>query len=91
MEGIGSLGRKTLKALKEEGVTGVARKTVSYIHTAKIRKQQLKYIGKIYKDVLFINGCDYNTLPHPPRYRYSIRWSSLRQTILTVMKTFICI
>ena len=52
MEGIGSLGRKTLKALKEEGVTGVARKTVSYIHTAKIRKQQLKYIGKIYKDVL---------------------------------------
>ena len=50
MEGIGSLGRKTLKALKQEGVTGVARKTVSYIHTAKIRKQQLKYIGKIYKE-----------------------------------------
>ena len=69
MEGIGSLGRKTLKALKEEGITGVARKTVSYIHTAKVRKQQLKYIGKTYKDVLFINGCDYNALPHPPRYR----------------------
>ena len=78
MEGIGSLGRKTLKALKEEGVTGVARKTVSYIHTAKIRKQQLKYIGKIYKDVLFINGCDYNTLPHPPRYRVQHQMEQLK-------------
>lgn len=78
MEGIGSLGRKTLKALKEEGVTGVARKTVSYIHTAKIRKQQLKYIGKTYKDVLFINGCDYNALPHPPRYRVQHQMEQLK-------------
>lgn len=78
MEGIGSLGRKTLKALKEEGVTGVARKTVSYIHTAKVRKQQLKYIGKTYKDVLFINGCDYNALPHPPRYRVQHQMEQLK-------------
>lgn len=78
MEGIGSLGRKTLKALKEEGVTGVVRKTISYIHTAKVRKQQLKYIGKTYKDVLFINGCDYNALPHPPRYRIQHQMEQLR-------------
>ncbi len=78
MEGIGSLGRKTLKALKEEGITGVARKTVSYIHTAKVRKQQLKYIGKTYKDVLFINGCDYNALPHPPRYRVQHQMEQLK-------------
>ena len=78
MEGIGSLGRKTLKALKEEGITGVARKTVSYIHTAKVRKQQLKYVGKTYKDVLFINGCDYNALPHPPRYRVQHQMEQLK-------------
>ena len=78
MEGIGSLGRKTLKALKEEGIIGVARKTVSYIHTAKVRKQQLKYIGKTYKDVLFINGCDYNALPHPPRYRVQHQMEQLK-------------
>ena len=78
MEGIGSLGRKTLKALKEEGITGVGRKTVSYIHTAKVRKQQLKYIGKTYKDVLFINGCDYNALPHPPRYRVQHQMEQLK-------------
>ena len=78
MEGIGSLGRKTLKALKEEGITGVARKTVSYIHTEKVRKQQLKYIGKTYKDVLFINGCDYNALPHPPRYRVQHQMEQLK-------------
>ena len=78
MEGIGSRGRKTLKAFKDEGITGVARKTVSYNHTAKVRKQQLKYIGKTYKDVLFINGCDYNALPHPPRYRVQHQMEQLK-------------
>ena len=82
MEALSSLGRKTLKALKEEGITGVARKTVSYLHTAKVRKieaeMQMQYVGKIYKDVLFINGVDYTALPHPPRYRVQHQMEQLR-------------
>lgn len=82
MEALSSLGRKTLKALKEEGITGAAKKTVSYLHTAKVRKleaqMQMQYVGKIYKDVLFINGVDYTALPHPPRYRVQHQMEQLR-------------
>ena len=67
MESVVSLGKKTLKALKKGGIKGTAEKTISYIHTARIRAEQIKYVGKTYKDVLFINGCDYTALTHTPR------------------------
>ena len=78
MESIISLGKKTAKAFAKEGVTGVARKTVSYVRTARARADEKKYIGKTYKEVLFINGCDYTALPHPPRYRVQHQMEQLK-------------
>lgn len=78
MESIAALGKKTLKALREEGVRGVAKKTVSYLNTEKAKAAQQQFVGKIFKDVLFINGCDYTALPHPPRYRVQHQMEQLR-------------
>ncbi len=63
------LGKKAIKALKKGGVKETAKRTLQYIETAKEKKQLAKQGDKCFKDVLFINGCDYNALPHPPRYR----------------------
>jgi len=55
--------KKATSTLRYEGVGSLVKKTVSYT------KRQLKrpvFNQRIYKDVLFINGC---TLPHPTRYR----------------------
>ena len=59
MEDISIIAKKTWKALREDGIAGTYRKTRSYIHTAKVRKQLAQYEGKVCGDVLFINGCDY--------------------------------
>lgn len=67
---------KNIKSIKKGGIKGTAEKTISYIHTAKIRAAQEKYVGKIYKDILFINGCDYTALPHPHVTESNIRWNS---------------
>ncbi|MDD7770537.1 glycosyltransferase [Suipraeoptans intestinalis] len=90
MEKLGSLWNKTRKAFSEEGVSGVARKTVSYIQTAITTKGRMApaYEGKIYKDVLFINGCDYNALPHPPRYRVKHQIEQLRANNLDCDEVF---
>ena len=60
MDSIGVLGKKIVKTLKEEGVVNVAKKSVSYLQTEKAKKL---YIGKTFKDVLFINGVDYTATP----------------------------
>lgn len=57
---------KTIRTLKNEGIASLSRKTKNYVQTAKIAGRDAKY--KIYKDVLFINGCD-ESVPHPARYR----------------------
>lgn len=88
MESVVSLGKKTLKALKSNGIKGTAEKTISYIQTAKIRAEQEKYVGKIYKDVLFINGCDYTALPHPPRYRVQHQMEQLKANNLDCDENF---
>lgn len=66
MADVRELATKTVKTLKEEGIAGVGRKTKNFIQTAKIAGKDAKY--KVYKDVLFINGCD-ESVPHPARYR----------------------
>lgn len=88
MGSVVSLGKKTLKALKKGGIKGTAEKTISYIHTAKIRAAQKKYVGKIYKDILFINGCDYTALPHPPRYRVQHQMEQLKANNLDCDENF---
>ena len=66
MADVRELATKTVKTLKEEGLAGVGRKIKNFIQTAKIAGKDAKY--KVYKDVLFINGCD-ESVPHPARYR----------------------
>ena len=90
MDGIVTLGKKTAKAFSEEGLSGVAKKTVSYIHTAIATKGHMppKYIGKTFKDVLFINGVDYTALPHPPRYRVQHQMEQLKANHLDCDEAF---
>lgn len=69
MSRIGELGKKIEFVLKKEGISGLAKKSYTYIKLTGPRMKEKKYIGKVFKDVLFINGVDFNALPHPPRYR----------------------
>lgn len=66
MADIRELTAKTLHTLKEEGLISVGRKAKSYVHTARTVARDAK--DRVYKDVLFINGCD-ESVPHPARYR----------------------
>lgn len=63
--GTTSLAKKVFHTVREDGITGCMKKTNGYI------KKQLKKrrcIEKVYKDVMFVSGCNEN-LPHPWRYR----------------------
>lgn len=62
MPDIKYLIEKSKETLNEEGVKGLAKKSIRYI---KGQKNPVN-TKTSYKDVLFINGC---TLPHPTRYR----------------------
>ncbi len=66
MADIRELTAKTFHTLKEEGIISVGRKAKSYVHTARTVGRDAK--DRVYKDVLFINGCD-ESVPHPARYR----------------------
>lgn len=57
--------KKTLVTVRNEGVTGCAKKTKGYIEK-QIKKR--KKTEREYKDLLFISGCK-EDLPHPWRYR----------------------
>jgi Glycosyltransferase len=58
-----TLLKKAIITLKYEGVGNLIRKTNRYV---KNKLQKPVFSRRMYKDVLFINGC---TLPHPTRYR----------------------
>lgn len=63
MNKLSELTKKSIDTVKNEGISGLSKKTVNYI---KLRTIDRPKINCIYGDVLFINGC---TLPHPQRYR----------------------
>ena len=75
MESISAFSKKIARTLKEEGITKVVLKTLDYL---RIEKEKKTYNGKVYKDVLFINGVNYQELPHPPRYRVQHQMEQLR-------------
>ena len=62
MADIKELTGKTIKTLKEEGVSGVGRKAKNLIQSSIVAGKDAK--NKVYRDVLFINGCD-ESVPHP--------------------------
>ncbi len=59
--------KKAALVLKDEGVTSVIKHVNHYIKA----KQEGKLDSDACKDILFINGCDTQSLPHPYRYRVS--------------------
>ena len=85
MDNIKVLGDKIVKTLKTDGPISVLEKSISYLKTEKAKKN---YIGKTFKDVLFINGCDYGLLPHPPRYRVQHQIEQLRANNISCDETF---
>ena len=60
-----SLTKKVFHTIQEDGIGGCVKKTNGYIKK-QIKKR--RRVEKVYKDVLFISGCNEN-LPHPWRYR----------------------
>ena len=64
MSKIKELAVKSKNTLKEEGVSGLTKKSAKYIYF-KASALNRKY-DRGFKDILFINGC---SLPHPERYR----------------------
>lgn len=66
-----NLLQKTAQSLQEEGFHNTAKRIKNHISN---RKKESVIAGQYYEpcmDVLFINGCDPVTVPHPPRYRIS--------------------
>lgn len=63
--GTTSLAKKAFHTIREDGIGGCVKKTNGYIKK-QIKKR--RRVEKVYKDVLFISGCNEN-LPHPWRYR----------------------
>ena len=63
------LWEKVIYVFKADGIIGLLKKTGAYIKSIINNKRGEKLKGKVFKDVLFINGVDMNALPHPPRYR----------------------
>ena len=64
---------KSISVLKNEGVIGLKNHVSHYIK----KKQDAKPKSDVMKDVLFINGCPRDLLPHPPRYRVSHQMEQL--------------
>lgn len=57
--------KKAALVLKDEGVSSVIKHVNHYVKA----KQEGKLNSDACKDILFINGCDIQSLPHPHRYR----------------------
>ncbi|WP_297237040.1 glycosyltransferase [uncultured Faecalicoccus sp.] len=65
MAEIGQLTKKTVTALKAEGIKGVQKRAKHYL--AQRKEASIK--GSVFKDVLFINGCPRDLLGQSVRYR----------------------
>lgn len=66
---MGQLLQKTLKSLANDDIATTARKIKNYCITQWASRKLGAQHYEPYMDVLFINGCDPEAAPHPPRYR----------------------
>ena len=80
-----SADSKIKKAVAEEGIGGLAGRTKGYLARAKKEKEFQREKSRVYRDILFISGCN-EQLPHPHRYAWCIRWSSWRQADIRVIR-----
>lgn len=80
MANIKELTVKTARTLKNEGIISLGRKSKNYIRTVITGEKGDR--NKIFKDVLFINGCD-ESVPHPARYRVTHQREQLAANNIT--------
>ena len=78
------LVNKSMEVLKREGVSGLAKHASHYIH----KKRESRPKSDAFKDVLFINGCPKDLLPHPPRYRVTHQMEQLQSNGYTCDEVF---
>ena len=83
MNKIKELAIKSKNTLKEEGISGLTKKSAKYLFY-KASSINRKY-DKGFKDILFINGC---SLPHPERYRVDHQIEQLESFGLSCDKVF---
>ena len=68
MASIKVLWRKSIDTLRTSGFRVFTKKAIAYIKKIRKLEDSSQEPGKMFMDVLFINGC---YLPHPARYRVS--------------------
>ena len=78
------LVNKSMEVLKREGISGLAKHASHYIH----KKRESRPKSDAFKDVLFINGCPRDLLPHPPRYRVTHQMEQLKVNGYTCDEVF---
>lgn len=66
-----SITRKSLASIRSDGFKGFVKRGAKFIYYRQFPDKK----KKVYKDILFINGC---TLPHPTRYRVDHQIEQLR-------------
>ena len=83
---MGQLIKKTLITLREDGITGVIKKTAHYIVKGSYHADENAVVETMierpFVDVLFINGCD-SSVPHPARYRVTHQREQLAANNMT--------
>lgn len=75
---------KSMDVLKREGVSSLVKHASHYINKKRASKPKMD----AFKDVLFINGCPRDLLPHPPRYRVTHQMEQLRVNGYTCDEVF---
>ena len=78
------LVNKSMEVLKREGISGLAKHASHYIH----KKRESRPKSDAFMDVLFINGCPKDLLPHPPRYRVTHQMEQLKVNGYTCDEVF---
>lgn len=87
MRTIGDLCNRAVEVIKEDGIITCVKKANAYIsiNREKIKVKRDEKLGKVCKDVLFINGC---YLAHPARYRVLHQMEQLSSVNITNEQVF---
>ena len=72
-----NLIKKTVASLKANGVGTTAKKIRQFLAARRTKNRMAAQYYEPCMDVLFINGCSRELVPHPPRYRISHQMEQL--------------
>ena len=81
------LVNKTIRALKEHGFVYTSKRMIKKIGQ-KVKGRRIVPVQRIIRDVLFVNGCDKNLVPHPHRYRVLHQMEQLNAGFLSSAEVF---